>query len=383
MNHSRFDEIIDRRGTASFKWEKYRNRDILPMWVADMDFRSPDCVVEALRARVDHGVFGYSIEAPGASTAVMEWLERRFGMQIDKEWIVWLPGLVVGLNVVCRAFGTQGSRVLTQTPVYPPFLSAPHLRGRTLRTVPMTKNVAGNWEMDRDRFVTELAKRPSVFLLCSPHNPCGRLFTRKELEEIAALCAKYDVPVCSDEIHADLILDVDRKHIPFASLSSETADRSVMLCSAGKTFNIPGLNCAYAIIPNSEFRKAFSRAMEGIVPHVNSLGYYGTRAAYNEGEDWLEELLAYLRGNRDLVEKTVGEIPGLQMSHVEVTYLAWIDTRGIGVEDPYRFFLKAGVGLSNGEEFGAPGFVRLNFGCPGQTLHDALGRIRKAVSGIS
>ncbi len=164
------------------------------------------------------------------------------------------------------------------------------------------------------------------------------------------------------------------------SLSSEIADRSIMLCAASKTFNIPSLNCAYAIIPNSDYRKAFTRAMEGIVPHVNAVGYYGTKAAYNEGEDWLEELLPYLRGNRDLLEKTVGELPGLRMSHVEATYLAWIDARGIGVEDPYRFFLKAGVGLSDGEEFGAPGFVRLNFGCPRRTLHDALGRIRKAVS---
>ncbi len=382
MKHSQFDTVVDRRGTASFKWDRYRNRDILPMWVADMDFRSPDCVVEALHARVEHGVFGYSLEAPGTSAAVAAWLERRFGFPVRKEWIVWLPGLVVGLNAVCRAFGTEGARVLTQTPIYPPFLSAPRLSSRTLQTVPMVQNASGRWEMDRDRFAAELAKKPSVFLLCSPHNPCGRLFTRAELEETAALCAKYDVPVCSDEIHADLVLDIGRNHIPFASISPDIASRTISLYSAGKTFNIPGLNCAYAVIPNAEYRRRLSRAMEGIVPHVNTLGYYGTKAAYTGGEDWLNELLPYLRGNRDLVEQAVNALPGLSMSHVEATYLAWIDAREIGVEDPYRFFVKAGVGLSDGDEFGAPGFVRLNFGCPRQMLHEALARIRTAVTDL-
>lgn len=375
-----FDTLIDRRGTASLKWERYRGRDILPLWVADMDFPSPPEVVEALRARVDHGVFGYTLPPEELVDAVLGMLEREYGWQVERPWLVWLPGLVTGLNVACRAVGGDGDGVLTTVPIYPPFLSAPGLSRRRLEAVPMARN-AGRWEIDFDRLERAVDRRSRLFLLCSPHNPTGRVFERTELAALAGFCERHDLILCSDEVHSGLVLEPGRVHVPTATLAPETARRTITFMAPSKTFNLPGLGCAFAVIPDAQLRGRFRRAMAGIVPHVNALGYTAALAAYRDGEKWHRALLAYLRRNRDLVADAVAKMPGLAATRVEATYLAWIDATGTGLEDPAKFFEEAGVGLSDGQEFGGPGFLRLNFGCPRSLLAEALERMRRALEG--
>ena len=373
-----FDEIIDRRGTASEKWDKYRGRDIIPLWVADMDFRSPPAVIEALHERVSHGVFGYTAPPEGLIQAVIETLDGEFGWQVQKEWITWLPGLVTGLNVSCRAVGAPEDEAITFTPVYPPFMSAPPLSGRNLIKVAL-KCEEGNWGLDLEALEQSVTPRTRLLLLCSPHNPVGRVWTLQELTDLAEFSARHDLVICSDEIHAGLVLDEAVRHIPIATLSPETSKRTITLLAPSKTFNVPGLGCSFAVISDDALRRSFRKAMGRIVPHVNLLGYTAAEAAYRHGAGWRQELLAYLRGNRDLVAQEVVKMPGLTVAHVEATYLSWIDVRETGIEDPVRFFEEAGVGLSGGADFGLPGYVRLNFGCPRALLSEALRRMRVAL----
>lgn len=374
-----FDTVLDRRNTASEKWDRYQGRDIIPMWVADMDFRSPPAVIEALHARVEHGVFGYT-HAPEELAEVIKAVFRRdYGWQIETEWLVWLPGLVTGLNVACRAVGGAGDEVLTFTPVYPPFMSAPSLSQRSLLKVPLRLTGEG-WGWDQGELERAVTPRTRLMLLCNPHNPVGRVWSDAELGRLAALAECHDLVICSDEIHAGLVLDSDRRHIPIAALAPEIARRTITLHAPSKTFNIPGLGCAFAVISDDSLRRSFRRAMGRIVPHVNTLGYTAALAAYSQGEPWRQELIAYLRGNRDLLARELATQPGLTMAHVEATYLAWIDVRPSGIAAPIAFFEQAGVGLSDGADFDGPGFVRLNFGCPRSLLSEALNRMRRALT---
>jgi cystathionine beta-lyase len=269
--------------------------------------------------------------------------------------------------------------VLSAVPVYQPFLSAPRNSRRTLRTVELVLR-DGRWTFDFDALAKAISRRTRLFLLCSPHNPVGRLFTRDELTTLAGICERHEVFICSDEIHCDLILDEDKKQIPTATLSREAADRTITLLAPSKTFNVPGLGCSFAVIPNRSLRERFRAAMAGIVPDVNAMGFTAALAAYREGGEWLQAVLAYLRKNRDAVARAVAAMPGLSMTHVEATYLAWIDTREAGIKDAATFFLDAGVGLSEGKEFGGPGFIRLNFACPRSRLTTALERMGRAMA---
>jgi cystathionine beta-lyase len=375
-----FDAVIDRSKSNSEKWDRYQGRDIIPLWVADMDFRSPPAVITALHERIDHGVFGYSHPPLSLVEAVLEHLERDFGWQVQPEWLVWLPGLVCGLNVLCRAVGAEGDEVITFTPIYPPFMSAPTLSDRTTVKVPLTLE-NGRWVADMAALEKAITPRTKMLLLCSPHNPVGRVWGRDELQQFADLAERHDLIIGSDDIHAGLILDEGVKHIPIATLLPETAQRTITLLAPSKTYNIPGLGCSFAVISDPLLRKGFVKAAGRIVPHVNLLGYTAAEAAYRYGEEWRQELLVYLRGNRGLVEEVIGSLPGLEITHVEATYLAWIDVRAAGIENPGRFFEEAGVGLSDGADFDAPGFVRLNFGCSRALLVEALRRISAAVSG--
>lgn len=375
-----FDTPPDRAATASEKWDKYQGRDIIPLWVADMDFRSPPAVIDALQERVVHGVFGYTHPPASLAEAVLEHLERDFSWPIQKEWLVWLPGLVCGLNVLSRAIGGQGDEIITFTPVYPPFMSAPTLSQRTTVKVPLQLNDANQWVMDLEALERAMTPRTRMLLLCNPHNPVGRAWTRDELSRVAEMAERHDLIIGSDDIHAGLILDEGRAHVPIATLAPEIAHRTITLLAPSKTYNIPGLGCSFAVISDPELRRAFIKAAGRIVPHVNLLGYTAAEAAYRHGGEWRLALLSYLRGNRELVRAFIGRIPGLKTYHVEATYLAWIDCRETGIADPGRFFEDAGVGLSNGSDFDAPGFVRLNFGCSRSVLQEALERIEKAVA---
>ena len=372
-----FSTPVERRGTASLKWDKYRGKDIIPLWLADMDFRSPSAVVDALQQRVAHGVFGYTAAPEELFEVVFARLYNQYQWEIRPEWLVWLPGLVTGLNLACRAVGRDEDEVLTAVPVYPPFLSAPGQSRRNLVTVPLIQS-DGCWEFDFERLERAITPRTKLFLLCNPHNPVGRLFTFKELETLAAICEKHRLVVCSDEIHCELILDEDRRHVPTATVRPGLADRTITLMAPSKTFNLPGLGFSFAVIPAKDLRQSFQRAMTGIVPHVNAMGYSAGTAAYRDCRDWHTALLPYLRENRDTVAEAVGRMPGLATTHVEATYLAWLDARGTGLEDPAGFFETAGVGLFDGKHFGGPGFLRLNFGCPRPLLREALARMSRA-----
>jgi len=379
--HFDFDTIIDRKHSASEKWDRYQGRDIIPMWVADMDFRSPPAVIEALHARVSHGLFGYTHPPEELAEVVSAVLRRDYDWKIESEWLVWLPGLVTGLNVACRAVGDLDDEVLTFTPVYPPFMSAPLLSQRSLIKVPLQLH-ADRWVWDPGELEQAITPRTRLLLLCNPHNPVGRVWSEAELAQLAELAERHDLMICSDEIHAGLVLDTDKRHIPIAALAPEIARRTITLQAPSKTFNIPGLGCAFAVISDHPLRRAFRKAMGRIVPHVNTLGYTAALAAYGHGEQWRRELVAYLRANRDLLAREVESLPGLSMAHVEATYLAWIDTRNSGIENPARFFEQAGVGLSDGADFDGQGFVRLNFGCSRQLLSGALRRMRIALTAV-
>ena len=380
-----FDTVIDRRGGDSTKWNKYADRDVLPLWVADMDFAAPPVVLEALQQRVSHGVFGYGQPWPSLVDAVLEHLAREYAWPVKEEWLVWLPGLVAGLNVACRTAGDAGDTVFTATPIYPPFLSAPKHAQRHLASAALVRDDT-RWEWDADATDQALQQsRAKMLLLCHPHNPVGRAWHENELLKIARLAEKHNLIICSDEIHCDLILDPARRHRPFASLSPEMAKRTITLMAPSKTVNIPGLGCAFAVIADARLRRDFRTVMQGIMPHVNTLGLVACEAAFRHGGPWRSALLGYLRDNARQVEAAVGRMKGLSMAPVEATYLAWIDARELckthGADNPQRFFEAAGVGLSDGADFGAPGFVRLNFGCPRATLDTALARMQKALAG--
>lgn len=366
-----FDRVIDRRGGDSVKWNKYAGRDVIPLWVADMDFAAPPAVLAALEKRLAHACFGYPDPRPELVDAVTAHLQDAYGWRIDPEWLLWLPGVVTGLNAACRAI--EGD-VITATPVYPPFFSAPGLAGKELAAVPL-RLADGRWGWDWRAMEAALTAETRLLLLCHPHNPVGRAWTATELAELADFCRRHALYVCSDEIHCGLIVDENCQHLPFAAVDPEMATRSITLMAPSKTYNIPGLACAFAVVPDSALRRRFLGVMRGIVPEVNVLGFTAAEAAYRDGEGWRTALIDVLRRNRDRVETVVASLPGLAMTHVEATYLAWIDARGLAVADPAAFFEAAGVGLSNGRDFGLPGWVRLNFSCPLATLEAALARI--------
>lgn len=366
----------DRHGTGSLKWERYAGRDVLPMWVADMDFRSPPEVIEALRGRVDHRVFGYTVPPATTVEAVLAYLHDRHGVSASAGDIVWFPGLVPALNVACRAFVHPGEEVLTCTPVYPPFLSAPEFAGVGLRKVDLVES-DGVWDIDFDGLEAAVSPATKLFILCNPHNPIGRVFPETTIARLAEFCRRHELVLISDEIHCDLVLD-DRPHTCGLNYP-ET--KVVAMFAPSKTFNLAGLACAFLVIPDPPTRRAFQRAARGLITEVNAFGYTGCEAALRHGWVWQSALLDHLRTNRDRVEQFVAtSLPGVRTWHTEATYLAWLDARGLDVPDAARFFEDNGVGLSDGVPFGAPrGFLRLNFGCPKSQLDEALARMAAAV----
>ena len=373
-----FDTPVDRLGTQSMKWDKYKNKDVIPMWVADMDFKSPPSVIEALSHHANYGVFGYTSASLELVEEIQLMLDEKYDWEIQPEWIVWIPGIVTGLNIVCRAVGDDHDDVITTTPVYPPFLTAPGYSRRGLITVPLEKQ-ATCWELDADRFESSISPTTRLFFLCNPHNPVGRVYTRGELVAMAGICDRNDLIICADEIHCDLILDSDKQHLPIAMLAPEIADRTITLMAPSKTYNIPGLGCSFAVISNLKLRKRFINAMRGIVPMVNCMGFTAALAAYHGGREWLHSLLAYLRINRDIVLDTIDRMPGVSTTPIEATYLAWIDISDTGLNDPIAYFESAGVGLSDGRDFGDDRYVRLNFGCSKSTLRRGLKRMHTAL----
>jgi len=388
MNSFDFDTVLERRATDSQKWQKYAGRDVLPLWVADMDFKSAPAILDALHARVEHGIFGYARPVKSTVDAVVTAMEQRYSWPIDPSWIVWLPGLVVGLNVTAQAFAEPGDEVLTLSPVYPPFMSAPKNSARVSVNVPFALNPAGNagqgrWEIDWSALEAAVTPRTRLFYLCNPHNPLARVWRRDELTQLGEFCGRHNLVLCSDEIHCDLILDPTLPHIPTAILSPEIAARTITLMAPSKTYNVPGLGTSFAIIPDAMRRARFIRATAGIVAEVTSLGFAACEAAYRDAEPWRQGLLAYLRANRDyLLETLPREIPGLVIeAPVEATYLLWMNVSALGLQNPVAHFEQHGVGLSDGAMFGAGKgtHLRLNFGCPRATLVETVRRMKAAL----
>ena len=372
-----FDQYIERTGTASLKWDRYAG-DVLPLWVADMDFASPPPVIEALEDRAAHGVFGYSLVPDSLVQAIATHLECRYGWRIEPEWLVWLPSVVPGLNLACSAFAAPGEAVLTITPAYPPFLEAPAAQGRRLLTVAADLR-DGRWALPLEALEAAVTPDVRVLLFCHPHNPLGRVWRRDEVATLVDFCRRHDLVLVSDEIHCDLILD-DQPHVPAALAGPDDAERIITLMSPSKTFNLPGLNFAFAIVSDEALRARFRQPGDGLLPFPGCFAITAAEAAYREGGGWLAELLAYLRGNRDLVETFVAEsLPRVTMTHVEATYLAWLDVRALGIDDPAAACRAAGVALSAGAAFGDPAYLRLNFACPRSTLQEALRRLQVAL----
>jgi len=373
-----FDTPVDRRDTSSNKWEKYGERDIIPMWVADTDFKAPQVVIDALQARVEHGVFGYTNTPAELNTLVIERMQQRYQWQLEDSALVWLPGLVCGLNLACRTVGQPGDEVISPKPIYPPFISAPQLSERKVISVPMLQE-DNRWRLDFAALEQAITPTTRLLLFCNPQNPGGTVYRRDELEQLADIVVRHDLIICSDEIHCDLILEPGLQHIPLASLNPDIAARTITLMAPSKTFNIAGLGCSFAIIENPVLRRAFSRTRKGIVPDVNLLGYTAAIAAYKAGDSWNDRQCAYLRGNRDYLVEQINQIPGLSLQPGEATYLAWIDVSAAKLDNPPHFFEEAGVGLSPGRDFGDERFMRLNFGCSRETLEEAVRRIRCAM----
>ncbi|WP_410015357.1 MalY/PatB family protein [Sodalis sp. C49] len=376
-----FDESIDRRHSDSYKWQKYRDRDVIPLWVADTDFRSPPCIIEALHARVEHGVFGYGAPPAELAALFVERMLTRYQWRVKPEWLVFLPGLVSGLNLAVRALTQADSSVVIPAPIYPPFRAAARGAERGQRLAPMVL-AEERWRVDLAAIEPEMDGSEQLLMLCNPHNPGGTVYRREELAQHLAFAQRHDLLVCSDEIHCDLLLEPGVAHIPFGSLGEDAEQRSITLMSPSKSFNIAGLGASLAIIPNARLRMKFIAQRSGIVPNVDVLAYVAATAAWRDGQPWLEEQLDYLRGNRDWLAARINTLPGLSMAAPEATYLAWIDAGRLGVDNPQRFFEQAGVGLSPGADFGDPRFVRLNFGCPRALLVQAVERMARAVQAL-
>ncbi|MFW5713265.1 MAG: MalY/PatB family protein [Brevefilum sp.] len=377
-----FDQVIDRRKTESIKWNHF-DEDVLPMWVADMDFRSPQTVIDALHDRVDHGIFGYGGPPEGLRSAIIQHLDNRHHWQIEPRAIEFISGVVTGFTHAIYSLTDPGDKVLIQTPAYPPFLAAPVSTGRDCVINELLQTGDGRYEIDFDDFEAKIASGVKLFILCNPQNPTGRVFRHEELLRMAEICLAHGTQICSDEIHADLIYPGER-HIPIASLSSEISQNTVTYFAPSKTFNLAGFSTSVYVTENPDMQKTLSKSMRMLLGHPNILGLYAAHAAYKDGSDWLNNLMVYLQDNRDfLAEFVANKLDGIRMWKPEGTYLGWLDCRDLDLSvSPQKFFLEeARVGLNDGADFGkaGQGFVRLNFGCPRKILEAGMSRIKTAL----
>ncbi len=376
---SNFDQEITRRHTGSMKWD--RRPDLDPLWVADMDFTSAPAVLDALHSRVEHGVFGYAQPHQGLVEAVHGYLEKRIGYQAEEKEIVHLGGLVPALSLSVRAFAEPGDAAMTCTPVYPPFLGV-HIDGDL--DLITCEHVLENerWTFDWEKMAAAVTAKTKVFILSNPQNPLGRVFTKEEITRLAEFCQKHGLILLSDEVHCDLIFDEKATpHFSALNLPEELRKNTVTLLSPSKTYNIAGLGYAFAVIPDDSLRRKFTATKGHTLSEINCLAYYAAEAAYKHGEPWRQELLAYLRSNRDLLKNTFREkIPAVQVPEIEATYLAWIDCTALDIESPAAIAEKAGFFLSDGEFFGKTGCTRINFGTQKARLQNALDRFCEALS---
>ncbi len=387
-----FDELTDRRNTQSFKYDNaaaYFGTDkLIPMWVADMDFRTPDFVMEAIRKRAGHEILGYSLRPPSLYRAITGWYRERQGWEISGDWILFTPGIVAALSMAVRAFTGEGDKVIVQPPVYHPFFTVVTDNRRRILYNPLIEE-DGSYRMDLEGLRKKLDPSAKLLLLSHPHNPVGRAWTTDELKALAELCLENNITIVSDEIHSDLVFHPHR-HVPIYSLGEEIARNTVACVAPSKTFNLAGLSSSVVVIRNDELRSRFNHELSAGHLHMgNIFGSVAMEAAYSQGHQWLDQLMAYLKGNLDLLGEFIDrELPAVRMFPVEATYLAWLDMRDMGMNDrELRQFMieKARIGCNDGPSFGpgGEGFQRLNFGCPRSVLHRALVQLKEAVREIN
>ena len=374
-----FDTVLSRAETDSLKWEKYKGRDVLPLWVADMDFAMAQPIQDAVRQRLEHPILGYTIPSDGLTDAVLDYLNAEYRWQVNPEWLVWLPGVVCGLAASCRAYAKAGDHIIVNPPIYHHFFDS-HEPHHTIDRLPLRCGNDLRWTWD----LTALEERlkgggVSVIMLCSPHNPTGTVFSKQEIQALMALADAYDVTVVSDEIHCDLVLNPEATHYPTACAAPDQKDRTVTIMSGSKTWNLAGLNCSFAIIPDESRRDAFEAALQSTVPSVAPLAFTATESAYRDGGAWRESMRQYLWQNYRHIVEVFDGVAALNVHPLDATYLAWIDASGLGLESAAVFFEEHGIGLSDGAQFGQPEFVRLNFACPRATLNEGLERMLTAL----
>jgi len=378
-----FNDILNRRDSDSIKWNFYP-QDVLPLWVADMDFRSPDCVVRALQERVAHGVFGYGCEQKKLKDAVIAWSAKHYDWQLHPDEIIFLSGVVPGLHLVAQSLAQPGQALIFFPPIYPPFFKISNFAHLQEHQLPLVQDAQGYNTIDFAALENSEFPHAAILYLCNPHNPVGRVFRPDELQRLADICKERDWIICSDEIHCDLIFP-GNQHTPIASLDEEIAQRTVTLFAPSKTFNIAGLKCSLLVVKNKDLKNQIKKVMNGLMNTPDVLASTAAQAAYQAGGPWLEELLQYLAVNRDFCYDFLrSEMPEFRMVKPEGTYLAWIDcSRAALAQESADFFLeKAKVGLNRGADFGpqSADFVRLNFGCPRSILEQALERMRTALN---
>lgn len=386
-----FDSYIERRGSGSMKWdlleERFGTPDLVPLWVADMDFRCPPEICEALARKLEHGILGYPAVPASLFDAVTGWQKKRHGWDADKSWVSWAPGVVAGLAFALEAYTKPGDEVIIQPPVYPPFRETVELSGRRTVNNPL-KRENGRYTFDLEHLEKIVTPTCRVLILCSPHNPVMRVWTREELTALAELAERKDMLIIADEIHQDLVFK-DAKHICFASLSEDAANRSVTFVAPSKTFNIAGLAASAAIIPDGSLRARYQSVLQRFhLFRLNMMGLIATEAAYATGAEWLDQMMAYIEGNRELTETFVRErMPKAKMDHPEGTYIFWIDFSGYGLRgDALQSFLidKAKVAMNDGRSFGSEGdgFARINIGTTRAQLQEGLERIAAALEAL-
>ena len=378
-----FDTIIDRRQSESSKYGICRE-DHLPMWVADMDFRSPEAMIQALHDRVSHGIFGYGMPPEGSKEAVISWLSRRHQWEVTPDDILFIPGVVAGFNLASHAVTRPGDGVVLQTPTYGPFFSVHNNVNLIQQEMELIQDSDGRYIIDFDAFEQCLNGRSRIFMLCNPQNPTGRVFSQLELEKMADICLRHQIIICSDEIHNDLVFR-GNKHIPIASIAPEIASATITLIAPSKTFNIAGLDASVAIITNENLREQVKNSKKGLLGGVNILGLHAMHASYSHGEPWINALMIYLQENRDFVFEFIEkEIPCIKTVKPEGTHLAWLDCREAGIKGkPSEFFkTEAEVIVNDGNWFGkgGEGFIRLNFACPRSILQTGLQKMKDALS---
>ncbi len=375
-----FESKLDRKWVSSQKWQRFEQSDVLPMWVADMDFAAPPCVQDTLADVVQSRALGYGEPSEGLKEAFINWCQQHYGWCPEREWLVWLPGVVPGVHQAVEAWLKPEDGIAVHTPVYPPLRALAGLRNRPGQLLEMPAPKPGtDWALKAEHLAADLNDQTRAFVLCNPQNPTGRVYSHEELRSIAETARQRDLLVISDEIWADLILDRSLNHIPFASLGEDAAKRSITLMSASKTFNVAGLSCAVAIIPDQKLRDSFRRSRRGLGGEPGYLGLLAADSAWRDGGHWRKALIARLNRNLDIVMDWLSVTPGMVAPRPQATFVVWIDARDSRLGSPAQAFLNGGVALSDGADFGMPGFARLNIGCPEGQLREALHRMSQVL----